>query len=266
MPLVDDDFTAQIFWSTTDVLNFARVLVNDAQGSLAGQDLSDSRPYTWTLLNLCYAKLQNWLEDSNVESVTYAEWRLGPLPSSANAGSDPSMICRLGYNGFYDGDGFLYETPKLPPDLLQPLQLWERQGGSVQSYTDMQEKQGGFGPWAGSGPYRFWEFRENAIYMPASTYSNELRIRGIPALPLLGPNDETQPPQRIPLARAGEALAYMVAAEFAEIRNSANAPILRAKANEQLQIIANKSAKRSNQAQVRRKGYGFNRRRSFGWL
>lgn len=267
MPLVNEDFLSQIFWNTSDVLNFARVLVNDAQGSLAGQDLADERPYTWSLLNLCYAKLQNWLEDNNVESATYAEWRLGPLPSSATANIDPSMQCRLGYTGFYDGAGNLYETPALPPDLLEPLGLWERPGGSTQAFVPMAQKLGGLGAWAGSNNYRFWEFRENAIYMPASTASNELRIRGVPGLPLLqAPLDANTPPQTIPFARAGEALAYMIAAEFQEIRNAANAPVLRAKANEQLQIIANKAAKRSNQAQVRRKGYGFGRRRSTGWL
>lgn len=266
MPLVDDDFTSQIFWNTRDVLNFARVLVNDVQGGISGQDLADDKPGTWPLLNLCYAKLQNWLEDNNVESATYAEWRLGPLPASINAGVDPNLICRLGYDGFYDGDGLRYETPKLPPDLLQPLQLWEKPGNSVQPFTEMKQHLGGLGPWAGCGQYRFWEFRERAIYMPASTLGNELRIRGIPGLPLLEqPLISDQPPQTIPFARAGEALAYLIAAEFAEIRNAANAPVLRAKATEQLQIIANKAAKRSNQAQVRRKGYGFRRRRSVGW-
>lgn len=259
MPLVDASFTSQIFWTTADVLNFARVLINDAQGGIAGQDLADTEPYTWTLLNLCYAKLQNWLEDSNVESTTYAEWRIGPLPPSTDAGSDPSMLCRLSYDGFYDGSEQRYDTPTLPFDMLQPLQLWERQGGAtMQPFREMQQKQGGLGNWASSGPYRFWEFREQAIYMPASTFGNELRIRGIPALPMLAAQEDAAV-QQIPLARAGEALAYMVAAEFAEIRNAANAPTLRAKANEQLDIIANKSAKRSNQTQQRRRGYGFGR-------
>lgn len=260
MPLVDAAFTSQLFWTTDDVLNFARILVKDTQGGMAGQNLADDVPATWQLLNLCYAKLQNWLEDSNVESVTYAEWIVGPLPASPLAGTDPTLICRLSYDGFYDGSDLRYEQPQLPFDMLEPFELWERPGGSVQRWMPMTQKQGGFGPWAGSaGRYRFWEFRQLGIYLPASTFCNELRIRGIPALPLLGPQE--MGPQQIPLARAGEALAYMLAAEFAEIRNATNAPTLRAKANEQLAIISNKSAKRSNQTEQRRRGYNFWRRR-----
>jgi hypothetical protein len=53
----------------------------------------------------------------------------------------------------------------------------------------------------------------------------------------------------------------MVAAEYAEIRNAANAITLRAKADKKIKILGNKAAKRSNQAQTRRKGYGFRRGR-----
>jgi hypothetical protein len=262
VPLVDASFTSQLFWSTDDVLNFARVLVKDTQGGMDGQNLATDLPQTWQLLNLCYAKLQNWLEDTNVESTTYQEWFIGPLPASVNAGVDPTNICRLSYDGFFDGVETRWEQPTLPFDMDQPLTVWERPGGSVCAWREMQEKQGGFGPWAGSGPYRFWEFRQLGLYFPGSTQQNELKIRGIPALPLLGP--QAMGAQQIPLVRAGEALAYMVAAEYAEIRNAGNAAMLRMKANEQLEIISNKAAKRSNQTQQRRRGYGFGRRR--GWL
>lgn len=265
MPLVQEDFLSQIFWSTTDILNFVRILVNDTQNGLAGQELSDANPRTWPLLNLCYAKLQNALEDLNVESVTIQEWRVGPLPATDSAASDPSIVCRLGYDGFDSGDGFQYETPKLPPDLLEPLDIMERPGGSIQPFTPMVQKLGMLPQSAGTGPYRFWDFRQNSVYFPASTSTNELRLRGIPAWPLLTQPNAGEPPALVKLARSGEALAYMVAAEWAEIRNAPNQVALRAKALEQIQILANKSAKRSNQADTRRRGYGFRRSR-VSWL
>lgn len=268
MPLVDGGSGSDVFWDTTDILNFARVLINDCQQSLAGQDLADSRPYTWTLLNLCYAKLANWLEDNNVESASYNEATIS-LPVSA-AYSDPNAQSRLGYDGFVDAAGNVYPAPTLPPDLLEPKQLWQTPTGLNVPDLSMKQSLGGLegqyyqGINGGSygGFYGTWEFRQNSIYFLGGAYQpTDIRIRYIPSLPVLVQPTDGGPAPTIWFARAGEALAYLVAAEFQEIRNAANAPIMRAKANEQLQIIANKSAKRANQAQTRRKGYGFNRRR-----
>jgi hypothetical protein len=272
MPLVDGGPGSDVFWNTTDILNFARILVNDAQSSLAGQDLADDKPYTWPLLNLCYAKLANWLEDNNVESASYNEATIS-LPASA-VYSDPNAQSRLGYDGFTDAAGFTYDTPTLPTDLLEPRQLWQTPTGQNVPDREMRQVLGGLeGPYYNGinggiygGMYGSWEFRQNSIYFLGGAYQpTDIRIRYIPSFTVLVQPAAGEPAPTIWFARAGEALAYLVAAEFAEIRNAKNAVNLRAKANEQLQIIANKSAKRANQAQTRRRGYGFNRGRRL-WL
>lgn len=268
MPLVDGGSSA-VFWNTTDILNFARVLVNDAQGGISGQDLADDRPYTWPLLNLCYAKLANWLEDANVESATYAEAVIS-LPASASY-SDPNAQSHLDYDGFTDAAGFTYESPTLPSDLLEPLQLWQHATGQNVPFREMKQRLGGMESAYGGAIYGgfigTWEFRQNGIYfLGGATQPTDIRIRYIPSLPeLVQPTGDQKPPV-IWFARAGEALAYLVAAEFAEVRGASNAVNLRAKANEQLQILANKSAKRSNQSQTRRRGYGFRRARRNLWV
>ena len=263
MPSVDNPGT-DIFWDTEDVLNFARVIANDAQGSLAGQDLADARPYTWTLLNLCYAKLANWLEDSNVESATFDQWDI-TLPTSGGS-SDPAAECRLGYDGFVDSNGFFYETPTLPPLMLQPLNVAQRFSGQNWTYSDIPQQLGPLGGSYYGFLYRRWQFRKNSIYLTGSSSAPiDIRIYGVPSFPYLQPQQDGSF-QQIPFARAGEALAYLVAAEYLEIRGAKNAPIVRAKADEQLQIIGNKSAKRENQAQTRRRGYGFGNRSRRAWL
>lgn len=267
MPLVGPDIASDVFWNTTDILNFARVLSNDAQASLAGQDLADDRPYTWALLNLCYAKLANFLEDSNVESATYVEATIS-LPASATY-TDPSAQSHLDYGGFTDAAGFTYDSPTLPPNILEPLTLWQRPTGQNIPFMEMKQRLGGLeSPWNTvgvanyGGLYGTWEFRENGIYFLGGSYQpTDIRIRFIPSFPVLVQPTGDEPAPQIYFARAGEALAYMIAAEFAEIRNAKNAVMLRAKANEQLDIIARKSAKRANNTQTRRIGYGFGRRR-----
>lgn len=264
MPLVNPAGLPQIFWDTTEVLNFARVLVNDAQGSLAGQDLSDERPYTWTLLNLCYANLANWLEDNNVESATYAE-AIITLPPTGSY-TDPSAQAHLAYGGYTDAAGNSWDSPTLPDDLLEPLQLWQRPSGQNVPFAPMTQRLGGLAFQIGGSIYGYlnntWEFRQNAIYFVGGAYVNtDIRIRYVPSFPTLTQPTGTQAAPQIYFARAGEALAYMVAATFLEIRSAKNAPLMRARADEQLNIIARKAAKRSNQTQTRRKGYGFGRRR-----
>jgi hypothetical protein len=261
MPLVAPSSSNQVFWNTTDILNFARALVNDAQGSIAGQDLADTTPYTWPLLNLCFAKLANWLEDSNVESATYKE-AIVSLPVNAPP-PDPNAQSALSYDGFYDAQGFRNELPTLPPDLVEPLEVWGRITGQNAAFYRIPQQLGGLSAaYIGAQSYARWEFRQMSLYLSGGTYApSDLRIRYIPSFPVLVQPTNGDPAPIIPFARAGEALAYLVAAEYLEIRNAATAPMMRCKANEQLQIIANKSSKRSNQAQQRRKGYGFGGRR-----
>lgn len=264
--LVDSSDYSDIFWNTTDILNFARVLINDAQGSIQGQDLADVRPYTWPLLNFCYGRLQNWLQDNNVESSTYAE-QIIQLPISSGS-SDPNQTCRLGYDGFDDSNGFHYDTPTLPSEMLEPLNIWQRQTGQNAPFRLFPQRLGGLrASLYGNFLFSEWEFRQNSLYFSGGCYTPmDIRIRFIPSFPELVQPTGDQPAPTIYFGRAGEALAYMIAAEFLEIRSAANAPAMRAKAVAELDILANKSAKRENQAMVRRKGYGFGRRRRSIWL
>jgi hypothetical protein len=138
----------------------------------------------------------------------------------------------------------------------------------------MKQQLGGLGNawnygWSGGtygSVYGPWEFRQNSIYLLGGAYQGtDLRLRYIPSVVELKKPVGDQPSPVIWFAKAGEALAYMVAAEFAEIRNAPNAAILRAKADKELEIIANRSAKRENRTQTRKRGYGFGRRRA-SWL
>lgn len=271
MPLVDPLAGSDVFYNTDDILNYARILINDTQGGIDGQILRNDDPRTWVLLNLCYGRLANWLEDNNVESAMYAEAVIG-LPASA-VYTDPSAQSRLGYDGFADASGFLYPSPALPENLLEPLQLWQRPTGQAVPFCEMKQHLGGLGNawnygWNGGtygSIYGEWEFRENSIYILGGAYQpTDLRLRFVPSLAMLvQPTEQNPTPPTIWFAKAGEALALMIAAEDTEIRGARNAPLLRQKADLELEIIANRSAKRENRAQTRRRGYGFSRRRTW---
>ena len=273
MPPIDGGGNPDIFYSAEEILDYARLLANDVQGGMDGQELSSSRPRTWSLFNLCYGKLANWLEDNNVESAMYAETII-QLPASATY-SDPSAQSRLGYDGFVDAAGFLYESPTLPSNLLEPLQLWQRTTGKNIPFYEMTQRLGGLGNswnygWNGGtygSVYGEWEFRENSVYILGGAYQpTDMRLRFIPSVPMIVQPQPNQPSPTIWFSKAGEALATMIAAENAEILGAPNAANLRAKANTELGILANRSAKRENRAQTRRRGYGFQRKRRRVWI
>ena len=138
-----------------------------------------------------------------------------------------------------------------------PMELWERPTGVNAPYRMMAQRLGGFPSIGGVLPgWGCWEFRENAIWFPAANQANDLRIRYVPSLPELYMAPEGEPPMQVPLARCGQALAYMIAAEFAEARGADGAPVLRAKAETQIEEMAAKSAKRMQQASIRKRPYG----------
>lgn len=277
LPPVPGSLPNQVFWSVLDIIQFARVLINDAQGSLSGQELADTNPQVWPLLNLCYAKMCNELEDNNVEAATTTEAIVGPLTGSTQAAIDPNTQAQLGYLGYWNGDPNTATdaTVYLPADLLQPLKLWERPSGSNLPFMPMSQNYGGLearwgiGFVVGATRFGVWEFRSvgggvNAICLPAINTTQEIRIRYVPSLAVLEKNPDGTYPQ-IPLARAGEALAYAVAAEWARIRGSANYPSLKGEYENQMRIIANKSAKRENAGFTRPQGYGYGRQQRRGW-
>lgn len=261
-----------VFWSALDVLNFARMLINDQQGGIGGQELSDDQAYTWLLLNFAYAKLCNQLEDTNVEAVTYAEAIVGPLAPAPNAGVDPNVQVRLGYDGYWDGTNDTDENVILPGDMLEPTQIWERRSGTNLPFTLMKQQLGGlqsrWGFQYGFQSFGVWEFRGNngvpAIYFPGTQSAVEIKIRYIPSLSLLEMNEDGSYPQ-VPLLRAGEALAYGVAYMWAQIRGAANTGALKAEYDNQVRIVSNKSSKRENGAITRPRGYGFGRRQRGGF-
>src|SRR5690348_15502032 len=151
MPVVPPaKLSTVVFWDANDVLDFARVLVNDAQSGISGQDLSNDRPYTWPLLNFCYAKLASWLEDSNVESATYSGAIIGPLAPAPTASADCNVQVRLGYDGYWDGGNDATDPKyKLPDDFVMPLELWERQASTSGPFLPMKQHLGGLPPRAG---------------------------------------------------------------------------------------------------------------------
>src|SRR5580693_7862523 len=110
-----------------DVLNRIRVIINDSE--IAGGDvLTDTAPFTFTLLNGAYERVQLELAKAGVETFTLEWWLIG-LPTMPTVDPEARMVIDdTGCNILYpDGVGDVFSmTPQLPTNLVLPLELYER--------------------------------------------------------------------------------------------------------------------------------------------
>lgn len=240
------------------VLNLARSLVNDAAQSLAGSILADTQPYTLVMLNSCYRDLQRELVNRGVETFVKESIVTGVLQSTTD---DPSVQLYLTFSGFFDGTT-LNASPKLPADMIMPIRLWERQTGMTTSpFRQMNPTNDGLPTIAQSGRIGYWEWKNDALYFPGATQSNDLRIRYWSFLA-----DIAAVADPILIFDAANCLAHKLGKQFGSARGSPLAQYMAAEEQRYLQQMVARTARKKQRGQHRRRPYGSRHRSTrFGW-
>ena len=152
--------------SLATVTNLVRVYQNDWQAGATGtpgegQISTDNSPQMMPALNSAiremYRKLRNIGAPTLIRDNVQAN-----LP--ANSVTGPNVQTYLSQQGYYDG-GVLNVSPVLPPDMLQPLELWEQQTGSALPFVPMRQPQAGLpSAWNQGFALQFWEWRGGATF------------------------------------------------------------------------------------------------------
>ena len=232
------------------ILNFARVIANDCGISLIGNLLSDSQPYTFTMLVMAWRKLQAKLGNNAIEEFPQ-EFIITALPAQqAPAVQDPAIQAYLNYAGYDDGNT-MNTNFRLPTDCEIPLRLWERVTGQMGDMIPMQPSIDGLPTRPKYGLLRDWEWRNDAIFFLGASQSLDLRIRYKRILndP---PNLTTAP---IPLIRCAVALAYLVVEIFAASRGSTILPVFQSEKEEAIKQIINTTTRKKQRTNFRRIPY-----------
>lgn len=232
--------------TANDVLNLARSIVNDTALGLAGNLLSNTQPYTFEFLNQGYRKLQRSLVNNNVETFI-KETQLLQVP--AVIAPDPSVQIYISYTGTWDGSG-MHANPVLPPDLMMPNRLWERQTNTAQVFIDMYPTNDGLPSRPQVAWLKQWDWLTDKLYMVGATQINDLRLRYIAFLPVLIDGDS-----EVLIVDAKDALAYYTAEAYAEARGSVLTPSLGTKGDTYMKQIANRTSKRLQRGNHRRMPY-----------
>src|SRR5277367_2448871 len=127
--------------SVERILNLARSIVNDSfVGSTGtpgeGRVLTDNAPFTLPYLNSAIRKMAQVLRNNGVSTVIKDNWIMTPLLPVVNI--DPSVQTFLSWTGYFDGTN-MWPAPYLPPDLIVPMELWERQTGGELPFQPMSQ-------------------------------------------------------------------------------------------------------------------------------
>jgi len=245
------------------VTQAARSLLNDVHGNV----FSDI--FLLPYLNLAYNDLWIILENNGQETFISDEVFLtvpavnGVDPSAQVIIQDTSVLITQAPGGTvaFVNPGEAGPPNTLPVDLIQPLQLWERQAGSPSFTFVRMENRSGMGglPSIPQGEYLgFWEWREDGLAFIGALIDVQIRMR---YEKMLAPaSDGTS---QILVRNGLNFLAYKTARLAAMSRTATEglgAALKPDEAEAEFQLI-NSAARRGQENPRRRIGYGARTRR-----
>lgn len=236
------------------VLNTARVRLNDAIASLGGDVLTNAQPYTQQFANTAWRRMQDFLANLGYARLTQ-EVILTGLPPTESA--DPASQVWLNWSQYFDGVNYFAppNTPVLPLDLILPLKVWERWTGQNAVFTPMEMWIDGIPTWTKQNRNLVWEWREDALYMPGSLNTMDLRIRYAAYLPdFITVGAVNWYDQPVPIVRCLDALANYICYEVSNSRGDQVATTFRADAEAAAKRLFNREVSQRQRVNIRRRG------------
>jgi len=162
-------------WSTA--IQAARTRLNDRVETLAadsGKLLDLAQPHVQRISGDAFRKMQEFLASLKYSGLEQ-EYNFINLPPAGS--TDPLVQVSLGFAGYLDGSNPINASFMLPLTLIRPYKLWERQNGTPNLLTEMDEIINGLPSIPKMTWNRQWEWREDVLYMPGATVNTDLRMR-----------------------------------------------------------------------------------------
>jgi hypothetical protein len=172
------------------MMDLFRSSVNDdgsgTDGPQGGIIATNAAPFTLPFLNNAIKWVFRKLRNIGDPALIIDNYLLLGLP--ALTGPNPAVQVSLGYEGYFDGfENHAQWT--LPSGAITIDRVWERLAGSDLTFHPMQESPDGLPGVHQVSRMRHYEWRGNAIWMPGSLESVDLRIRAKISMPaMLGTN------------------------------------------------------------------------------
>lgn len=216
--------------------------------SQAGEIITDQANVMAPLLNDALEWFQNEMNNHGVQTFTKETFLYNVLPKAT---SDPGIQVIVSDTGYFDGVQN-YALPQVPPDLLTPLVLWERQSNSQENWVPMRGPiKDGLPAISPGSRLGLWDWREDAICMVGATQSNDLRLR------YSGTVLQFVTPQDILYFRGGcGPVAYYMVATYMMSKDADAAELAMKMAGQRVSQIATRNARTKQRVASVRRSYG----------
>ena len=246
--------------SLETVMNLIRAVANDMIYSSAGEILTDQANITLPLLNDALEWFQNEMNNHGVDSFT-KQTILTPLtPVTGPNSTDPATQVWIDDTGYFDSVEYhIAPQLQLPPDLLVPLNLWERQTGSQEDFLLMVETPDGLPSVVPNDRFGVWQWLTDRLLMPGAVQSNDLRLRYTGSLAMFVSTEDI-----LYFRGATGSLAYKMVSTYMTSKNPEASQNAMAEAEKRMNQLVTRSARMQQRMPVIRQSYGNTRgNRSF---
>ena len=231
-----------------DILNLARARVNDTAISIDGSLLSNTQPYTLTLLNGAWRWIQAKCATAGVSTFVRTGLLQG-IPVAAL--QDTAYESSITWAGCSDGVNQM-SGPALPPDLILPLKVGVRNTSTTGEFTPLLQADNGLPEWLDTNVY---DWREDGMYFYGKSIAQDMKLRYAAYRADLTLDVGAQ----APIMFCQDAMSARLAYEFANMRGAVQAPAMAAASVEAFNTISQKSARMTGRKNIRRQSYS-NRR------
>jgi hypothetical protein len=240
--------------SINAIMNVARARLNDTANSIDGDLLTNDAPAAQTYLTMAFHWYQEMCAAAGVETLIKSTVLSG-FP--ARATQDVADEAWITWEGCSDGVN-QYESLVLPQDMIQPLSIWRRPSGTINTFgTPMKLADDGLPTWFDC---HVFDWRQDGIYLYAEQYAQDFRLRYSAYQPEL---DIAQPNSLVPMMRCENQMGARVAFEFCSALSGSSNPdtlALSALADKEFETGASsRTVRRKQRMNLRRQPY--NRRR-----
>jgi hypothetical protein len=254
MPVVQ----SSAYSSVEGVFQVARARINDMLTSTAGEVLTDSAPFTFVMLNEAAFHFQNKLSNNGVNTFE-KETLLTPItacnfPNLGLGNADAGQTVNVSDVGYFDGSMQNY-PPQLPPDLISPMKLWERQTGQTEAWLYMEQAVAGLPNVAQGQRLRYWEWVTEMIVMRGASQTNDIRLRYLANSALFA-----TPADTIHVRGSQYAIGCYLAAIFINSRDPEAAASFEIAGDTHTMQIVNQNTRARQHRTITRRSYGFTTR------
>jgi hypothetical protein len=246
-----------------EAMDLARTRLNDAIQQLGGDILKDSQPFSQTMANGAWRRLQHFLANMGYARLV-DEVVIQSLPICASA--DPATQCWLDWTGFYDGTQ-VWTNYALPQKCSFPLKLWDRVSGFNAGWgRHLDQVMDGLPATFKYQRNAIFDWRNDRIYMPGTNMPVDLRVRFGQYLPNFQTQGETQWYQQpIPIVGAVDALADYICVEASDGRDDVDSQTFKTRAEGEAKLLFNPDVRIKNRTNVRRQPRSGPRNHGFGY-